>query len=151
MNLSKDSWIPVIDDKLGHRMVGLEELYQKAHEIRDLAVPPPERIALTRLLVCITQAALDGPATEKDWAKCKSSIAVSSISYLKSHQECFELYKEGGGGFLQVPNLKPNDNASVNKLNLGFGENSPRIWDHSATPTQPQTPEWCALHLLVYQ
>jgi CRISPR type I-E-associated protein CasA/Cse1 len=150
MNLCKNAWIPVVDNKANHRAVSLEELFQDAASIQDLAASPPERIALTRLLVCIIQAALDGPATESDWAKCKGSIISASLAYLKAHEGCFELYKKNGG-FLQVPNLTRADNASVNKLDLGFGENTPRVWDHSATPEQVHTPEWLALHLLTCQ
>ena len=60
MNLIGDPWVPVVFQGGQTRTVGLNGLYEQAAEIRDLALAPPQRIAVMRLLICITQAALNG-------------------------------------------------------------------------------------------
>ena len=52
MNLVNDPWIPVMLPDGRSDMVGLTDLFQRADAIRDLAVDPPQRVALMRLLIC---------------------------------------------------------------------------------------------------
>ena len=83
MNLTTDSWIPIVW-KIGQAgRVSLCEAFERGEEIRDLAVRPHERIALMRLLICIAQAVLDGPADEDDWKACYSRIVPSALDYLR--------------------------------------------------------------------
>ena len=72
MNLTTDSWIPVVWNVGKPGTVSLREAFERGHEIQDLAVRPHERIALMRLLICIAQAALDGPADYAPLRKCFS-------------------------------------------------------------------------------
>src|SRR5208282_3150541 len=83
MNLTIDPWIPAlrIDGRRG--LFSLQDLFAQAHELRDLAVKPHERIALMRLLLCITQAALDGPADESEWQNCQPLIQPRVRAYLE--------------------------------------------------------------------
>jgi len=151
MNLIGDPWIPVVDDDGKSVTVGLRELYERAHEIRDLALQPPQRIAVTRLLLCITHAALDGPEDEDDWRSCKDRIVPESLAYLAERLDRFELY--GERPFLQVGGLVPTDNASLDKLDLGLASgNMPTLFDHAASPDgRPNLPGSVALNLLTYQ
>jgi len=64
MNLIVDAWIPALCANGRRELFSLLDLFASAHELRDLAVKPHERVSLMRLLLCITQAALDGPATK---------------------------------------------------------------------------------------
>ena len=82
MNLTTDAWIPIVwkDGRPG--TVGLLDAFRRGHEIQDLAVRPHERIAMMRLLICIAQAALDGPVDYEAWATCGPSIAPASLDYL---------------------------------------------------------------------
>ncbi|MBM4431644.1 MAG: type I-E CRISPR-associated protein Cse1/CasA, partial [Chloroflexi bacterium] len=89
MNLVADKWIPVVTPDGDPARVGMAELYERAHEIRDLACTPPQRIALMRLLICITQAALDGPEDEQSWSQDRDRIGAASQEYLKRWQEAF--------------------------------------------------------------
>jgi len=65
MNLATEAWIPVVSTGGQFKTVSLQELFEQSEQIRDLAVRPPERVALMRLFICIVQAALDGPV-ERD-------------------------------------------------------------------------------------
>lgn len=103
MNLSGDPWAPVIYQDRTVKLVSLKTLYEDAERIRDLSVNPPQRIALMRLLICITQAALDGPEDEEDWINCRDRIVPESLAYLEKSHEAFELH--GDRPFMQIPGL----------------------------------------------
>ncbi|MCX6983577.1 MAG: type I-E CRISPR-associated protein Cse1/CasA, partial [Lentisphaerae bacterium] len=106
MNLIGDKWLPVVFTDGRQDLVGLKELYEKSQEVRDLVLNPPQRISVMRFLICITQAALDGPKDEEDWLNCESRIIPESLKYLDERKDKFDLY--GDKPFLQVKNLKTN-------------------------------------------
>ena len=88
MNLTHDPWMPVIAADGRKRLVSLRDLFASAHEIRDLSVKPHEKIALLRLLICITQAALDGPENLDSWEMCRDGIQPAAQRYLEQWQAC---------------------------------------------------------------
>lgn len=151
MNLTGDPWIPVIYNPGGHKLVSLNTLYADAEKIRDLCATPPQRIALMRLLVCITQRALDGPEDEREWRSCRNRIGPASIKYLQDHGGHFNLY--GDRPFLQVRALEAINNAVIDKLDFGLSAgNNSRQFDHGANRDgRSHTAGWCALMLLTYQ
>jgi len=79
MNLSTDSWIPIVWTEGKSGIVSLREAFERGDEIQDLAFRPHERIALMRLLICIAQAAPDGPANYDDWKDCRLKIAPAAL------------------------------------------------------------------------
>src|SRR5439155_10075577 len=92
MNLTTDPWIPIVWGEGQTGTVGLHEAFARGEHIRDLAVQPHERIAVMRFLICIAQAAFDGPADRDDWKVCRSKIAPTALDYLKRWQKAFELF-----------------------------------------------------------
>lgn len=133
MNLVGDGWIPVLFGDGAQGLVGLKELFEQAEHIRDLSANPPQRIALMRLLLCITHAALDGPKDEADWETCRPRVKTEALRYLEEKKNLFNLF--GDRPFLQVPALTPTNNASVDKLDLGSAAgNNPVLFDHAAVP-----------------
>jgi len=151
MNLTGDPWVPVVFATGENRLVSLTDAFRRGEEILDLVATPPQRIALTRLLVCIAQAALDGPEDEEDWRPCRGRIKPAALAYLGSHKDCFELY--GDHAFLQVPNLAPTRNATLDKFDFGLAAgNNAVLFDHGATADgRAQSPAWSALMVLTYQ
>ena len=151
MNLIGEPWIPILDKDSSAGQVGLQELFERAHEIRDLALQPPQRIAVTRLILCIIQAALEGPRDESDWRACREQIVPESLKYLDARTDRFELF--GARPFLQVPNLEPTDNATLDKLDFGLSSgNNATLFDHAGSPQGRElSPQWIALNLLTYQ
>ena len=93
------SWIPVALPNAQPGLMCLRELFEHAAEIRDLAVAPPQRVAVMRLLMCIAHAALDGPADEAEWRRCRSRIAPACLGYLQKWLCSFDLF--GSSAFLQ--------------------------------------------------
>lgn len=111
MNLIIDPWIPAVRGNGRRELFSLQDLFAQAHELRDLAVKPHERIALMRLLLCITQAALDGPADETEWQDCQPLIQRRVRDYLKKWAGAFELFGEGQR-FLQFPFFRHRQTAA---------------------------------------
>ena len=134
MNLVTGDWIPVVFNDGKTKLVGLKELYAKAEKISDLVLNPPQRVSIMRLLICITQAALDGPEDETEWLKCEKQIIPESIQYLESRINKFDLYDEKQP-FLQITDLKANKKAKLDLIDSAKASgNNPVIFDHSASP-----------------
>lgn len=161
MNLTIDAWIPIVwnDGKPG--MVSLNGAFERAHEIQDLALRPHERIALMRLLVCIAQAALDGPRDHDQWQGCRTRIAQSAVQYLKQWQQTFGLFGNGQR-FLQVLDLKKlgtgssgddeDEGNSTSKLDLALATgNNSTLFDNAGGAARDFTPAQLALMLVTFQ
>jgi len=151
MNLVGDPWIPVLFEDGSHKLVSLQDLFAKGETIRDLSVNPAQRIALMRLLICIAQAALDGPKNEEDWKTSLLLIAPQSLKYLEANRHSFDLF--GDKPFLQVSDLMPTLNASMDKLEFGLAAgNNPKLFDHGACEDgRCHVSAHAALSLLTFQ
>ena len=159
MNLTVDQWIPVVLQAGQPGMVSLVEAFQLGEKIQDLTVSPHERIAIMRLLICIAQAALDGPTDYQSWRTCRSGIALAAADYLKNWHGAFELFGDKQR-FLQVENLNPlgknnedeDEGNSVSKLDLVLATgNNPTLFDNAGNSTRSFTPAQLALMLLTFQ
>ena len=137
MNLVIDPWLPVTDTNNRLRYISLNQLFEQPDEWLDLVLRPHERVSVMRLLICIVQAALDGPADIDEWNDSIDEIPEASLSYLKKCEPSFNLYDKNKP-FLQISKLKPgNDTASgpsVTKLDstLAVGDNAATLFDHGA-------------------
>lgn len=133
-NLVENPWIPVLDEGGRATNVSLQDLFREGEAISDLAVNPVQRISLMRLLICITQAALDGPEDERDWLGCRDRIAKSATSYLGKWHDKFDLY--GEEPFLQVPGLTCNKGGDKTLGALDFrspyGGSCTPLFEHEA-------------------
>lgn len=163
MNLSTDPWIPVVFTDGSSGMVSLGSAFERGEEIRDLQLRPHERIAVMRLLVCVAQAALDGPTDRADWTSSKVRLAPEAMRYLAEWKQAFELFGDGQR-FLQVPNLAEpasdknpggedgEEGASVSKLDLALATgNNATLFDHGGGSERTFRPDQCALMLLTFQ
>ena len=155
MNLTLEPWIPALRADGGRDLFSLNELFAQAHELRDLAVKPHERIALMRLLLCITQAALDGPANEDEWETCEPLIQPRVRDYLSKWKGAFELFGDGPR-FLQLPNLKPGKDSdegnAATKLDLALATgNNSTLFDNRAGEDRTLASARSALNLLTFQ
>jgi CRISPR system Cascade subunit CasA len=159
-DLITEPWIPVLygaGHPSGATRVGLAKLFEDAAEIRDLALPPLQRIAVMRLLICITQAALDGPENDDDWLSCRERIQPAVRDYLQKWHDRFNLF--GQYPFLQVANLQPvsgkseEDLPSLDKLNFAWAAgNAHTLFDHTALSGNRQiTLADLPIYLLTFQ
>ncbi|MGH2404059.1 MAG: type I-E CRISPR-associated protein Cse1/CasA [bacterium] len=160
MNLTVDPWIPIVWEDGESETVSLREAFERGHEIQDLAVRPHERIAVMRLLICIAQAAADGPADYDDWKACQPRLAPSALDYLKRWHDAFEFFGSGQR-FLQLDKVKKaakksgsedgeGNCASKLDLALATGNNS-TLFDNAGGTERTFTPAQLALLLLTYQ
>ena len=155
MNLTLEPWIPALRADGRREFFSLHDLFAQAHELRDLAVKPHERIALMRLLLCITQAALDGPADETEWESCEPLIQPRVRDYLNKWKPAFELFGDGTR-FLQLPNLmlgKDSDEGNAaTKLDLALATgNNSTLFDNRAGEDRTLASARSALNLLTFQ
>ena len=155
MNLTHDPWMPVIAADGRQRLVSLQEAFASAHEIRDLSVKPHEKIALLRLLICITQVALDGPKNSDAWQSSREGIQTAVKNYLEKWQSAFEMFGEGPR-FLQVPGLKAakeeGEGNPATKLDLTLASgNNASLFDNAAGNPRAVDAGRLALTLLAFQ
>ena len=154
-NLTLEPWIPALRADGRRKLFSLQDLFAQAHELRDLAVKPHERIALMRLLLCITQAALDGPADEADWENCQPLIQPRVREYLEKWKAAFELFGDGQR-FLQTSGLKAEkqsgDKTRATKLDLALATgNNATLFDNRAAEERPMEVARSAMNLLAFQ
>ncbi|MEO7523735.1 MAG: type I-E CRISPR-associated protein Cse1/CasA [Ferruginibacter sp.] len=98
-NLVDEPWIPVVDAG----QVSLKQLFSHP-EYRTLGGNPVQKIALTKLLLAIAQAAYT-PEDDDDWASLQpSGLADKCLEYLDKWHGRFYLY--GEKPFLQMPAIK---------------------------------------------
>jgi CRISPR system Cascade subunit CasA len=95
-NLTVEPWIPVVwrDGRRTPERVSLRDAFALGTEILDLAGGPHERVALLRLLICVAQAALNGPPTRAAWGKLGppqdatfSDLKAKVAAYLALHDQ----------------------------------------------------------------
>jgi CRISPR system Cascade subunit CasA len=159
MNLTTDAWIPIVWKNGEPGTVGLLESFERSQEIQDLAVSPHERIALIRLLICIAQVALDGPADYDNWKVCLPWIVPLAVDYLDRWRHAFELFGNGQR-FLQVGNLKQpttesdddDEGKSTSKLDLALATgNNTTLFDNAGGSERTFTCGQLALMLTTFQ
>ncbi|MFC7338389.1 type I-E CRISPR-associated protein Cse1/CasA [Haloferula chungangensis] len=128
-NLILDPWISVACGNCT-KLLSLNETFARAAEITDLAMPPHERISILRLLLCISQAALDEHLDYDDAIPgLREKLSASAIPYLDQWQPAFELFGDGQR-FLQGLSKKHGTmRASKLDLHLSTGNNS-TLLDH---------------------
>ncbi len=155
MNLTIDPWIPALRADGRRDLFSLQDLFAQAQDLRDLAVKPHERIALMRLLLCITQAALDGPVDEDAWEQAQPLIQPRVHTYLEKWRGSFELFGNGPR-FLQLPGLKPGKETdagnAATKLDLTLATgNTSTLFDNDAGDLRSLQSARSAINLVTFQ
>lgn len=158
MNLTTDPWIPVLRADGLRGPVGLEQAFEEADRIRDLAVRSHERIALMRLLLCVAHAGLNGPKNHTDWLHCQKRIAPAALKVLRAHRKNFELFGNGprfgqlysGTKHALRPSAKDLTWASKLELVLATGHN-PTVFDNAGVVAREFKPLDLARMLVTYQ
>ncbi len=149
MNLVIDPWLPVTNSKNQLCYISLNQLFEQPEEWLDLVLRPHERVSVMRFLICLVQAALDGP-DEDEWDEALAEIPNDTLNYLKNFKKRFYLFEEdipqdehNISPFLQVRNLEPGNDETlgptVTKLDSSFavGENAATLFDHGAASAIP--------------
>ena len=157
-NLIENPWIPVrwqpsaTGEK--HRLVSLHDAFARSCEIADLDAAPHERIAITRLLVCIAHAALGAPDDADKWENFGHDLEAGTTTYL-ARPDIHPHFNLFGNGlrFLQEAVPEGGDVVSASKLfpRLATGAN-PTLLDHGGmSDSRSFEPASLALGLLTFQ
>lgn len=162
MNLVEKPWIPIVTMEGGKTEASLRDIFHSGNGYADLAVRPHERVALMRLLICIAQAALDGPENFSQWDKVPEILPGKAEAYLKNWQKYFELF-DTEQPFLQIAKLiapKQEKEGVLKKLpatcvmnfSLASGNNT-TLFDHRGNDDEvrPLPEAQLALHLVTFQ
>ncbi len=149
MNLTTDKWIPVVWEDGRADKVSLLDIFRQGDQIRDLAVRPHERIALMRLLICIAQAALEGPKNRDEWKTCRDRLPQAATGYLAKWKHAFELFGDGQR-FLQVHGLGESTPVELDKLDF-IDADMTTLFNQEVVPGRKFTEEWIVFRLLTYQ
>jgi CRISPR system Cascade subunit CasA len=104
MNLTTEPWIPATDFEGQARPVSLREVFAEGDRLQDLAARPHERVALMRLLICVAQAALEGPAEDDELESRRNELPPAAARYFDEWHGCFDLFHPERP-FLQFPGL----------------------------------------------
>ena len=104
MNLVTEAWIPVVGLDGKPDTASLMQVFTEGIQFSDLAVRPHERIALMRLLVCIAQAALNGPEDIDAWDNAPNALPQAAKEYLEKWEKSFNLF-DSDKPFLQIAKL----------------------------------------------
>lgn len=154
LNLCTDPWIPVQDQRGQLRLVSLIQLFEQSEGLRDLVLQPQERIAIMRLLVCITQRAINGPTNLEDLEECRDRIVPDSVSYLRQWFHAFDLLGENGA-FLQFADLEPCGDAELqdlSKLNFSCAAgNNSTLFDNEGGSSRAVSLPQVAIDLITFQ
>jgi CRISPR system Cascade subunit CasA len=149
MNLTTDPWIPVLWNDGATRAATLADIFVRGQDIRDLAVRPHERIALMRLFLCVTHAALVGPEDAEELQECLPEIVPAVQRYLERWRRGFELFGDGPR-FLQWRGKADGTEISVHKLTF-VDKDSPTLFSHDSTPDSPLPAGPLAIALVSFQ
>ena len=149
MNLTTDPWIPIVRTNGTADLGNLVDVFQRGSDISDLAVRPHERVALMRLLLCVSHAALDGPADHEDWQTCLDRLPSAAAKYLAKWRTSFELYGEGPR-FQQWKDKSEPTLMSPHKL-VFVDKDSATLFNHDATPDTALQARILALALVTFQ
>ncbi len=116
MNLVEKSWIPVVKMDGIKTEASLHDIFCSGEGYAELAVRPHERVALMRFLICIAQAALDGPENFEQWENVPKILAEKVVDYFyaKKWKEAFELF-DPKRPFLQISELAVPKSEKRNK------------------------------------
>ncbi|YCM44049.1 type I-E CRISPR-associated protein Cse1/CasA [Verrucomicrobiaceae bacterium 227] len=124
-------WLPTATDTPPR--VSLATAFSQGSHIADLDCSPPERIALMRLLICITHAALGVPEDANEWDDFGSDLDTAIPNYLRQPEihPHFNLLGDGPR-FLQEELPSTTEPVPNSKLfpQLATGGN-PTLLDHS--------------------
>lgn len=155
-NLIDDPWIPVrwlSSASDPSPRVSLATAFSRSGEIADLDCTPAERIAIMRLLICITHAALGMPEDSTEWDDFATDLETAIPAYLRKAEihPHFNLLGKGPR-FLQNEASKGSPTFPLSKVcpELASG-NNPTLFDHWGDEPRPWPPAQTATALLCLQ
>lgn len=156
-NLIDHPWIPVRwKSTLENNppLLSLHDAFFRGDEIADLDCLPQERIAIMRLLVCITHAAIGAPATPNDWERFGDNLVSEATNYLMREgiHPHFNLLGDGPR-FLQEDVPETSDPVPTSKLisSLATGNNPTLLDHHGMSASRNYDPATVARAILTFQ
>lgn len=133
-DLTEQPWIPVHGPDGVEREVGLRELFANAPQLTDMAIPfAPERVAVTRILVAVLQAATRGPydrVERIEWLDEPAVVLAQVDGYLVKWRDGFDLF-DCARPFMQRPVGDEARSTTIAALRIDWASgNNATLFDH---------------------
>ncbi len=128
-NLVDEPWIPVA----GKGLASLSDIFSDS-SLSALGGNPVQKIALTKLLLAISQSAYM-PKDDEDWKNLGvSGMAKKSITYLREKKDLFWLY--GKKPFLQMPAIREAEIQSFGAIQFFIATGNTTVLTQGQIETQ---------------
>lgn len=129
-DLTQKNWVPVVTQDGLYREVSLLELFAQWDSLRELqADNPPTTLALHRFLLALLHWVYEGPEDEEDWERIKDDNGEEVITYLKEHQDCFDLLHPDRP-FMQDSTLTVDMAGEIYQAYVLHGNNTSTVFCH---------------------
>lgn len=129
-NLIQQPWIPTITSDGLYRELSLLNLFEQWESLRELqADNPPTTLALHRFLLAILHRVYTGPQDEEHWEEIKDDNGKEIFTYLKEHQDCFDLLHPDRP-FMQDPTLTADMAGEIYQAYALHGNNTSTVFCH---------------------
>ncbi|MFC1896327.1 type I-E CRISPR-associated protein Cse1/CasA [Thermodesulfobacteriota bacterium] len=153
MNLVEEAWIPVVKTDGEKTKAGLCDIFLSGTAYPDLSVRAHERVALMRLLICIAQAAINGPENLCQWEKTPDLLPAKADEYLTKWQDSLNLFHPEKP-FLQIAGLELSGSSPACKMDFAMATgNNTTLFDHRGNDdeSRPLSEGQLAVNLVTFQ
>jgi CRISPR system Cascade subunit CasA len=129
-NLTKESWIPVVNQDWQLEEISLIELFQTWGNLREIQGDnPPTILALHRFLIALLHHVYQGPKNEEHWEEIRDDDGQKVIEYLQSNQELFDILHPDQP-FMQDPKLTVDLAGEIYQAYYLHGNNTSTVFCH---------------------
>ena len=129
-DLTKESWIPVVNQDWQLEEISLIELVQTWGNLREIQGDnPPTVLALHRLIIALLHHVYQGPIDEDHWAEIRDDDGRKVIEYLQSQPELFDLLHPNRP-FMQDPKLTVDLAGEIYQAYYLHGNNTSTVFCH---------------------
>ncbi|PSK89410.1 CRISPR system Cascade subunit CasA [Murinocardiopsis flavida] len=152
-SLLRQQWIPVVTLDGDPDLLGIEDVFGRAHELRCVrAEAPIVTAALYRMLLAFAHRIYDGPRSLEEWSRLWEAREFEKEpldKYWQDHPDAFELLG-GDRPFMQCPGLSTVEPKSAAQLLLYRARgNNTTLFDHTTDGERPDLPADVAARWLV--
>jgi CRISPR system Cascade subunit CasA len=129
-DLTKESWILVVNQDWQLEEISLIELVQTWGNLREIQGDnPPTILALHRFLLALLHHIYQGPKNEEHWEEIRDDDGQKVIEYLQSKQDLFDLLHPDRP-FMQDPKLTVDLAGEIYQAYYLHGNNTSTVFCH---------------------
>jgi CRISPR system Cascade subunit CasA len=128
--LTRESWIPVVDRDWRLEEISLIELFQSWGNLLEIqAENPPTTLAILRCIIALLHHVYQGPIDEEHWQEIGDDDGQKVIAYLQSQQDLFDILHPDRP-FMQDPKLTIDLAGEIYQAYNLHGNNTSTVFCH---------------------